>query len=248
MVGRAGNDLRRKPYFEIVSAEADQLTPAPQLAIVEYREATDSNRRLLLQDFNLREQVSSNVHPIEFPQFQDELRRAEFGPRPLEMRFKILRTIPVQLWSKIRFTEQNDQQVSNDQQTLALKPGDFASVNELLPKNGKFGDYQITMRRSGKETEYATYTIRVESDQQPLDRWIINVVGADNQIDDLVTKRVDRRYVYRDDGRGRKQLIRIEHDFRINKNELRNAKVFFGFAHVDELNDATSMDPKVFVD
>jgi hypothetical protein len=248
LIGVTGIDLQRKPYFEMVAAKDDTLTPAPPLAMVEFQSPDDPDQVLLLQDFNLEMQANPNVHPIEFPLVQDRLRESWFGNRKITPHLKLVREVPPQLWSMIRFSSENDMRVSRGQQSVQLQPNDFVSINPLLPNRERYRGYRISLKRDAKATQYATYTIRVESDEKPLDRWLVNVVTEQFQLDRIVKQEVTRRYVFRDQGRGQKPLLRIEHEFKIDKDKLADAKLFFGLAHIEELEpeQTTDVDASVF--
>ena len=57
---------RRSPEFALVAAEGNRLTPAPKFALAQLQSNNNPNNSLMLQDFHLPRQTSSNVHRVVF--------------------------------------------------------------------------------------------------------------------------------------------------------------------------------------
>lgn len=246
---RGASERKKEPQFQIVASDADTLTPAPELAVVAFQASKDKQQIVLLQDFALKQQVSSNVHPIAFPVFDDEHRRAAFFGQSIDMKLIMLRTISPQLWSKVSFGEDAKLVVSANSKNVTLPAGDFGPIEELLPNNKLFDGYSFQLRRLNEGTDFADFTLKIESRDKPVDRWIVNVVDEDGQIDRYATKQKKRTHWYKENFDGSQKLIRIEHQFHINKERLRESKLFFGITHLDELSGATTIDyPEYFAD
>ncbi|MEL7497144.1 MAG: hypothetical protein AAFN77_06000 [Planctomycetota bacterium] len=238
---------KNTPAFAVVAADDNRLTPAPSLAVVEFRSGAEGQNRVLLQDFGLPQQTSSNVHQVKMPTLRDDHRRAAFGNDSVDMTLRLLRDVPPQLWSRIRFGEDERFVVSADQAKVTLPAADWGDVASLLPKNNVFNGYEFRLRRMNPQDETADFTLRIESDEKPVDRWLVNVVNESGAIDRYAVSKSQRRYTFTEDINGNRRLKRVEHDFTINLERLKERELFFGIAHIDELDGAATANyPEYF--
>ncbi len=241
-----------KPGFQFASTDETKLTPAPAIAYLTLGYSNQTNPHALIQDFNLKRQTRSNVHPLRFPEFPDSLRNAIFDERkPVNLTLNMISRFAPQFWSKIYVTETERWKLENDaEKDLEIKPGIYESINKLLPKTELFAKYSIELRRENSETDYANYSIRIRSlnPEDPIDSWLVQVLGADGQINRNVVRNSRRSYEFKDK-RNRKMLIGVEHHFSVIKRELQKERISFGLKHLDELaeKDVDTMGyPKYF--
>ena len=236
----------RKPEFELASKDGNVLTPAPAIAFVTFSQSGAPNETVLLQDLNFKQQVRSNVHPLEFGEFRNDHRRAMFKQgKPIDMRLFLVPSFPAQFWSKVMFDDEDVWSMTSASRKQNINRSDYVSLADYLPKSKPFSDYSISIRRDNNQTETAEYWIKIESKENdtPMDRWLIQVLNKDGEIERLVNKNSLRKYEFREQADGSRELEYIEHRFRIVKDDLMGAKAFFGFAHLDDVAaDAAKVD------
>ncbi|MFK7767205.1 MAG: hypothetical protein AB8B55_08280 [Mariniblastus sp.] len=236
----------RKPEFEVRAKDGNKLTPAVAMAFVTFSQSGNPKDTVLLQDINFKQQIRSNVHPLEFGEFQNAHRRATFDSRkPVDMRLHLVRSFPAQFWSKVMFDDEDVWSMTSANRKQNINRRDYVSLANYLPKSRPFSDYKISVRRDNNQTETADYWVKIESVDKdvPLDRWLIQVLNEDGEIERGINQQSRRRYVFRELSDGTRELAYIQHRFRIVKNELTGSKAFFGFAHLDEVEkDAAKVD------
>lgn len=228
---------RSTPEFALVASNDNQLTPAPQLAVVMLSHGADESS-LLLQDFWLPPQTSSNVHRVVFPNIREDLRDTIFGDQAANLQLKMLSSIPPQLWHRLELGRGDDsQRILSEGKQLELPAEDWGKLQPVLPSNQAFRGYRFLLRRMNRRGETARYTLRIESDELPLDHWLVNVVSEEGTLDRYVVSDRRRRYTFSDDFKSKPKLIRIEHEFDVDLERLEERKLFLGIAKVDDLED-----------
>lgn len=239
LVGRASNS-RKQPGFQLASSDTTLLTPAPVMAFLTMEQSDDSTNLVLVQDFNLKRQTRSNVHPLEFPEFKVELREASFQRNPVDMNLHLIPKFTPQFWTKLYFNREDPMKVQNDQQQSQLiKQGVYVGINELFPREAPFNKYEIQIRRDNQQ-DLVQYSIRISAPDggAPIDRWLVQVLDGDGNIDETVNEGTRRTYVFQKDRSGSKNLMAIEHHFSIIKTELKdNPRASFGFANIENLEN-----------
>lgn len=241
-VGSLGNSSR-KPGFQLATMSKKELTPAPALAfltLVPRSAGNDDSQALLIQDYNLKQQTRSNVHPIEFPLIRDEVREARFQRQPLVQNLHLISAFTPQFWTRIEFNLADDMQIRNEQRQLKkIKQGEYIDIKDLLPAELPFQKYSFQLKRDNQPdvVRYTTY-ISGKDANVPLDRWLVQVLNEQGEIDRRINQRTRRTYVFQPDAQGNKRLIGIEHHFSIIKSEIKDSVASFGFANIDHLEDA----------
>lgn len=261
-VVESGNtELYRKPEFMLWAQQESVLTPAPELSFILLR---GNGKQLLAQDFNLKGQTRSNVHPLEFPEITKELRR-EFGMKEgaLSMTLFLTAEVPDGIWTRvnanplaIRDGNPDEWKVANDAKiSVGLEQGGAATPlirradneNGILAENDSTKGFDISLARKNVDDDFVEYVFRVESrdgKNQDLDRWLINVIDPRGGIDRSILENVSktkraiskRSYHFEDKPSGEKVLLAIEHHFRISKKALRTYPASFGIANLDQLD------------
>ena len=240
LIGTASN-ITSKPGFQLASKARNQLTPAPAMAFLTMEQSSDKNNLVLLQDFNLNPQTRSNVHPLEFLAFKDELREASFPQKSVDMQLHLIPEFTPQFWTKIYFNLANQLTVENDQQRdLTIKEGVYVGINDLFPRSLPFNKYEIQLERKN-EGDFFIYSIRISAleDSQAIDRWLVQVLDPGGEIDRSINENTRRTYIFKKDSTGAKTLQAIEHHFYIKKSKLKESRVAFGFAHLDHFDNVS---------
>ena len=257
---------QRKPEFELASKDANKLTPAPALAFVTLTESTaadveeTSPNTALLQDFNLNRQSRSNVHPIEFPEFPDELRNRIFGNAAVDIKLHLMPEFSSRLWTKISLTGDAANSIENDKgKSLQLIQGSFVSIEELLPKGKPFSHFVVEMSRDADTNrDFVNLSLRVRyresalqnGEAKSLDRWLVQLLGPDgSELNRTCRHSTARSYSFPKRLSQNRQLLGVEHKFTLKKDQLQISRAFFGIAHIDDLGDAKILHvnyPKYF--
>jgi hypothetical protein len=192
-----------------------------------------------MQDFKLNPQTGSNVHPLEFPVFRDQLREASFRRQSVDMHLYLFPEFTPQFWTKIYFNIANQLAVENDQQRKqTIKEGVYVGINDLFPRSLPFNKYEIQLERKN-EGDFFIYSIRISAleDSQAIDRWLVQVLDPGGEIDRSINENTRRTYIFKKDSNGTKTLQAIEHHFYIKKSKLKESRVAFGFAHLDHFDN-----------
>ena len=217
-----------EPQFSIFSKSPEpyQLTPAPELAFILAR-PVQGESAMLIQDFTLAVQTSSNVHPLEFTEISNELQAAfsifngkadlELFLKPTEAAWTVLEigTQKSGNWSE-KFVKARGKQAQLGGLEVDLKE------EELVEFGERHNDYEIKLDRLDKDGLlcYQVTVARGRNQANPvnLDQWLVQIVDQNDRIDHGFTLKTNREYVFEQRG-SKRTLLAIRHQFFVDRND-----------------------------
>lgn len=244
------------PSFLIGSKDDKRLTPAPVLSWLELIDTGGAS--LLVQDFAVKPQGQSNVHPVEFPELEPLLSDDDLVTRgeSLDVNFVWMNSFPTDLWAKIDVGGIDRSSVVTNVNGLSEKiaPERFVSVKDLLSADRKpFRDFDFSIYYENLATDQFVIKVRIErpaDSKEPsgksLDRWLVQLLSADGtELHRHCRLSSKRNYVLADDGDGIKQLVEVIHEFTIARDKFADHGAWIGLANLDDMEIKYKGFPKI---
>lgn len=247
-----------KPLFQLATDKANELTVAPALALLELTQKRgDANRSILIQDFVIRQQRASNVHPIEFPEIRklSVLENPALLGRdaPVNSTCYLMDNFSPQFWTKIRLGKLTNElsYESDNGVTGNLEFERYVDVGPILSQNRDAEKFYFRLKYEKAPTnnrDEFDLTMRIgvrqefRDSQTPVDQWLVQPLEENQTGTELhrtCSRLSTRSYFYRRDRSGISRMHEIEHKFRIDVADLqKHADLALGIANFGQLTDA----------
>jgi hypothetical protein len=244
-----------KPKVFVTSKDGMQLTPTPALTWLELADQQGKSR-FLVQDFDLRRQQSSNVHPISFPEIQRILENRSLvrADANLDMKLVWMELFRKDAWAMVDVSQIDDEQsiVKNENGAqIAAREGFSVKLDGLLPKNGEFAKFDFglwiknTSARNSTLRDEFTIKLEIQSPKgKPLDQWLVQLLAANGEELHRTCRRETKR-VYGLDGTS--GLVKMTHEFVVSRKEFNptGGGAILGIAHIDDIQSRDKQLPTV---